>query len=258
MKKDNNNDNKKKKLKLNKKNILILITIACAIVIIVTIALFFANRNTNPVVEPPVITENSEDNALTEENKQILSLVQEDKKINSDVVGWIRVPGTKIDYSVVKTTNNTYYLNHNLKKQADSNGWIFMGKYYDAVNLGRNTVLFGHNKYTTGKMFGTLQNLSKKEWLDNIKTNLITFSTETDVYRWEVFSIYAINDTSDYLKNLFSGDDDFFNYINMIRGRSEIKSDIEIKATDKVLTLSTCLDGDRRYAVHAVLRDDLG
>ena len=75
--------------------------------------------------------------------------------------------------------------------------------------------------------------------------------------KWEVFAAYTVPVNDDYLETNFSTDEDFNNFIKMIRSRSVISSDLEIKSTDKILTLSTCADINTRFVVHAVLRTDL-
>ena len=81
----------------------------------------------------------------------------------------------------------------------------------------------------------------------------ITFNTLYKSMTWKVFSIYSIDVTSDYLYINFESDESYQNFINLIRGRSNFAFDTEITTNDKMLTLSTCLDNDKRLVVHAVL-----
>ena len=183
-------------------------------------------------------------------NQAYLSL----KELNSDTVGWLTVPGTNIDYPVVKTTDNEYYLTHNFKKQDDYNGWVFMHYLNNDTILDKNTILFAHNRYYSGLMFGTLNKVNNKDWYNNTSNNLITFNTIYNNYKWEVFSIYSVKVTADYLKTIFNTDEEWLNFIDLLKERSVFKSDIEIGPDDKILTLSTCLENNKRLVVHAVLR----
>lgn len=210
----------------------------------------------NPSEEPSIPTTPDEgDDGLPSipnltPNEAYLSL----REINNDTVGWLTVPGTNIDYPVVKTTDNDYYLTHNYKKQNDYNGWVFMHYLNNDTILDKNTILFAHNRYYSGVMFGTLNKINNKDWYNNASNNLITFNTIYNNYKWEVFSIYSINVTADYLKTIFNNDKEWSDFIKLISDRSVFKSNIEVGKDDKILTLSTCLDNNRRLVVHAVLK----
>lgn len=183
-------------------------------------------------------------------NKELESLLE----INPDTVGWLTVPNTNIDYPVVKTTDNDYYLDHNYEKKYDYNGWVFMHYYNSTHNLDKNTIIFAHNRFYSGIMFGTLNEVTKDTWYNNTKENLITFNTLYDNMQFEVFSIYKTNITADYLKTTFDSDLEWNNFIKMIRERSMFQSNVNVGTNDKIITLSTCLDNDTRLVVHAVLR----
>jgi sortase B len=174
--------------------------------------------------------------------------------LNPDTVGWLTVPGTNIDYPVVQTTDNKYYLSHNYNKEKDYNGWVFMNYFNVPQNLDRNTILFAHNRYYSGVMFGTLSNVTKKNWYNEANNISIYYNTLYDNYEWEVFSIYKIDITDDYLKTIFKTDNEWLDFIDMIRERSMFASSATVGVNDKILTLSTCLDNDQRLVVHAVLK----
>ena len=73
-------------------------------------------------------------------------------------------------------------------------------------------------------------------------------------HEWEVFSIYSIKVTDDYLQSDFESDEEYMNFIDMLRSRSMFQSNAIIDENDKILTLSTCVENDARLVVHAVLR----
>ncbi len=210
------------------------------------------NQNENTTPEEPSIP-NDDTTPKDNRNPIIVAL----KELNDETVGWLNVPGTNIDYPVVKAKDNAYYLRHNFKKEKDYNGWVFMNYLNSAEMLDKNTIIFAHNRYYSNIMFGTLNKVGKKTWYQNIKDNLITYSDINKEMKWEVFAAYTVPVTDDYLETNFSTDEDFNNFIKMIRSRSVISSDLEIKNTDKILTLSTCADINTRFVVHAVLKTDL-
>ena len=207
-----------------------------------------SKNNTITPEETPAEPSDNLDSPI--KNKELESLLE----INSDTVGWLTVPNTNIDYPVVKTTDNDYYLDHNYEKKYDYNGWVFMHYYNSTHNLDKNTIIFAHNRFYSGIMFGTLNEVTKDTWYNNTKENLITFNTLYDNMQFEVFSIYKTNITADYLKTTFDSDLEWNNFIKMIRERSMFQSNVNVGTNDKIITLSTCLDNDTRLVVHAVLR----
>lgn len=198
------------------------------------------NENNNKEAKPEVEPKIPKMNSLLE--------------INSDTVGWLTVPGTNIDYPVVKTNNNDFYLDHNFEKQKDYNGWVFMYNNNNPRNLNKNTIIFAHNRYYSGVMFGTLNNLTKEKWYSQAKNISIYYNTMYQEMEWEVFSIYRVKVTDDYLKIDFDNDAEWLEFIDLLKQRSIFHSDTAITSEDKILTLSTCLENDQRLVVHAVLR----
>ena len=176
--------------------------------------------------------------------------------INDEIVGWLSVPGTNIDYPIVQTDNNDYYLEHNLYGEEDFNGWLFMDYRDDAKDLSDNTIIFGHNRFSSGVMFGTLHKLQEQERYEDEANRYITFNTMEKGYRWEIFSVYTIKVTNDYLYSSFANDEDRQEFYNKLAKRSEIDFGVELTSQDKIITLSTCLKTDKRLVVHAVLKEE--
>ena len=203
--------------------------------------------------------EPSNNNSSSEENEAVDPLIENYQKlltINSDTVGWLTVKGTKIDYPVVKTSDNSYYLKRNFNREKDYNGWVFMDYRNNAKSLDSNTIIYAHNRYYSGVMFGTLNNVTKNNWRNNPDNLYITFNSMYEQMTWKVFSIYNIEVTSDYLYTNFNTNEEYQKFINLIKDRSNFKFDTEVTTQDKILTLSTCLDNNRRLVVHAVLQKE--
>ena len=195
----------------------------------------------------------------SEENEAVDPLIENYQKlltINSDTVGWLTVKGTKIDYPVVKTSDNSYYLKRNFNREKDYNGWVFMDYRNNAKSLDSNTIIYAHNRYYSGVMFGTLNNVTKNNWRNDPDNLYITFNSMYEQMTWKVFSIYNIEVTSDYLYTNFNTNEEYQKFINLIKDRSNFKFDTEVTTQDKILTLSTCLDNNRRLVVHAVLQKE--
>lgn len=204
-----------------------------------------------PPIEEP--TQEEEEPFIEEDNLGMINSYHKLYQVNNETVGWLTVNGTKIDYPVVRAKDNKYYLNRNIYKEQDYNGWVFMDYRNNVDTLDDNTIIYAHNRYTSGVMFGTLPNIGKKNWLNNKNNHYITFNTLYKEHKWKVFSIYSIDVTSDYLKSVFHDDETKQQFIDMITSRSEYDFDTKVTVNDKILTLSTCLDNDQRFVAHAVL-----
>ena len=183
-------------------------------------------------------------------NADIASLIQE----NPETVGWIKVNNTNIDYPVVQTIDNEYYLKHNYYLEEDSNGWVFMDYRNETDFLSDNIILYAHNRYHSGVMFGTLQNVLSYNWYTNPDNQIISLRTLYDDLNYKIFSIYKISVTTDYMRVLFADDNDRLDFYTMLKDRSIYDFGIELKGSDKIITLSTCADEENRYVVHAVLQ----
>ena len=177
--------------------------------------------------------------------------------INSDVYGWLKVNNTKVDYPVVVTDDNKYYLKHNLYKEKDKNGWIFMDYRNSTTSeISKHTIIYGHNMYYSGVMFGTLHKSYQKSWYSKEENQIITFNTLYNNMKFKIFSIYKIPKTSDYLDVKFDNDEEFLNFVKMLKDRSINNFNVEINANDKILTLSTCTGNNSRLVIHAKLMEE--
>ena len=175
------------------------------------------------------------------------------KNKNNDTKGWIQVNGTNINYPFVQTTNNEYYLNRSFNKNKNNAGWIFLDYRNNINNLDKNTIIYGHSRQDT-TMFGSLKNILNNGWLDYSENHVIKLSTEIENSLWQVFSIYHIPTTSDYLEINFETEQEFLNFANKLINRSAYNFYTSINKDDKILTLSTCYNNDNeRVVLHAKL-----
>ena len=172
---------------------------------------------------------------------------------NSDTVGWIQVKGTNINYPIVKTTDNNFYLNHAFDKSKNEAGWVFMDYRNDAANFNQNTIIYAHSRLT-GSMFGSLKNILDSSWYSNKENHIIRLSTPTENTMWQVFSVYTIPKESYYITPTFNTDEEYLEFLNTIKNRSEVEFSGTVNTSDKVLTLSTCKDNfGNRIVMHAKL-----
>ena len=184
------------------------------------------------------------------ENKEYNINFEELKAINSETIGWLKVNGTDIEYAVVKTKNNSYYLNHNFERKYNIAGWIFADYKNNFNGTDKNIVIYGHNR-KDGSMFGTLKNILKEEWYSNEENLIIDFITEKEQAKYQVFSVYKIKNEDYYINTEFK-ENEFSTFIKTLKNRSIKDFEIEITENDSILTLSTCADNNKyRVVLHA-------
>jgi len=174
------------------------------------------------------------------------------KKINNSTRGWIQVNGTNINYPIVQAKNNSYYLTHSFDKSYNGGGWIFMDYRNHANDFDTNTIIYGHGMYN-GTMFGSLKNIVKSNWYTNSDNYVVKLSTENENTLWQVFSVYHVKTTTDYLKTNFSSDEEYESFLDMILSRSVFDFKTEVEIDDKIITLSTCYDKKEKVVLHAKL-----
>ena len=174
---------------------------------------------------------------------------------NKDTVGWITVNNTMVNYPVVQSKDNDYYLKHDFFKSKTSIGWVFMDFRNDPKNLNDNTIIYGH-KLKSGLMFGTLTNAMNRSWYTNSENQIITFNTVNKEMKWKIISIYRTDYTTDYLVTVFNDEYGFNKWIKMVTERSVYNFKEEVQYGDKILTLSTCIgasSANQRMVIHAKL-----
>lgn len=177
------------------------------------------------------------------------------KEENPDTVGWLIVPGTTIDMPIVKTKDNTYYLTHNFDKEYNSMGWVFADYHNTFPDLSTNTIIYGHT-YKRTSMFSNLKNVLENDWLNNNKKHIITFDTEKERLTFEVFSVYTIDKTNDYLYINFGNKQDHQKYLDKEIKRSIKDFKVTPTTDDKIITLSTCYyDANKRLVVQGKLKE---
>ena len=185
---------------------------------------------------------------------------------NSDVKAWLKIDGTNINNPVYQTTDNDYYINHNMNKQESRYGALFIDK---EASIGRNSnnqnvVIYGHHM-RDGTMFGPLK---KYLQLDFYKQHsVIDFTTLYRAGQYKVFAVFITNtkpeDDNGYVFNYrisdFSSEESFLSWIEEVRKRSIINTGVDIRGDDEILTLSTCtyeFDDARLVVMARRIRED--
>ena len=169
-----------------------------------------------------------------------------------DYRGWIKINNTNIDYSIVQGKDNSFYLDKDINKNYLSSGSIFMNYLNHGFN-DENTVLFGHHMRNK-TMFAQLKKYKEKEFFYG--DNDIVIEVENDkVLKYKVFSAYVTDSKDNYIKTNFDDKDQYKEFLEDIKNKSQYKSDIDVNENDKIITLSTCSYefNDARMVVHGKL-----
>lgn len=185
-------------------------------------------------------------NGLTGEI-QAPEILEEYKKIynmNKKLIGWLKIDDTNIDYPVMQTDNNEYYLDHNLNQEKDNNGSIFMDKDCDVIVRNTNFILYGHHM-KDGSMFGGLSKYSSKEYYSEHK--YINFDTIYEKGTYEVMYVFRseIYNKEDIVFKYYqfidaASEKEFNSYMKEMEAMSLYETGVTAQYGDKLLTLSTC------------------
>jgi sortase B len=178
------------------------------------------------------------------------------RAVNEDVIGWIQILDSPVDYPLLDADDNKYYLSHTYDRQWSSYGSIFLEPRNNPDLSEKHLVVYGHNMVNES-MFGSLLEYKKQEYADTHPEITICMTDRNLTYR--VFSAYTAYVDSAAYRMSFSDDASFMEMTEQMKANSVIATDIMPTAEDQVLTLSTCTpEGAKKYRfiVNAVLVDD--
>ncbi len=196
----------------------------------------------------------------TEEEEIELEVLEEYQTLyskNRKLIGWLKIDDTNIDYPVMQTANNEYYLDHNFNQEYDKNGSLFLDKDCDVVRRSTNLIIYGHHM-KSGKMFGNLNSYSSEEY--GKKHSQIQFDTIYEKGTYEVMYVFR--------SRIYNEDEVVFKYYQFLNAASATEFDsymqemaalslydtgVTASYGDELLTLSTCdsSETDGRFVVVA-------
>ena len=116
----------------------------------------------------------------------------------------------------------------------------------------KNLILYAHGRYD-GTMFGTLKNIMSTDWRNNSDNFIVRTANDHENALWQVFSVYRIPVTTDYIQTSFRSDKEYLNWLTMLKNRSVQDFHTSVNASDHILTLSTCYNHVQRTVLHAKL-----
>ncbi len=178
------------------------------------------------------------------------------REVNSDMLGWILIPGTVISYPLLQGTDNQYYLTHTWKKRTNVVGSIFLECQNSADLSDFNTIVYGH-RMNNGSMFGSLKYYKQQSYWAQHPTVYIT--DDNGVHCYQIFAAYEISTAGDAYRLSFSSDQDKQDYIDYCLSKSVINTGLTPTVYDRILTLSTCTGNGyaTRWVVQAYLKGEV-
>ena len=247
---------------MKKRNIIFTVSIVVLCLSVIALAIYILpplfSGEEKPVVSEsqPVVSEEKKEEKLPDNPIDFAALQAQ----NPDIYAWIKVPGTKVDYAVLRSNDKPedFYLNH------DTNGkYKFAGSIYSQM-LNKddftdpNTILYGHNM-NNGSMFASLHKFRNAEFFNENK--YIYIYTPGHILTYTIYSAYRYDNRHILYSFDFSNPQVFADYIEMTKNPKStivnVRRDVEVTAQDRIITLSTCITNDNyRYLVQGVLTDD--
>ena len=207
----------------------------------------------NELMEKAIIETPNDNNDNTGENEDILPISVDFsvlKQENEDIVGWLYLEDSPINYPVVQSNDNDYYLRRLVNGEYNIAGSLFMDYRNDSNLEDNNTIIYGHNM-KNNTMFGSLQEYKNQDYYDNHK--VMYYFTPEKNYIIELFTGYTISVESD-IYDLSVIDS---SKLEELISKSDFESNTKVTEEDKIITLSTCAyeyDGER-YIVMGVLKE---
>mgnify|MGYP003096335003 CR=1 FL=1 len=162
-----------------------------------------------------------------------------------DIIGWLTLPDTTINYPVTQTDDNEYYLHHLYDGTYNKTGCLFADYENKEDFSNRNTIIYGHNM-RDGSMFATLNEYDEQNYYDGHPQMYLV--TPDGGYVVEIFTAFVAktsesgSDTSPWRLD-WKDDGAYTTWLNAMKERSVVECDVAVTSSDKVLTLSTCTPG---------------
>jgi len=254
----------KKKARHNKKNnklktIILLLLVVIFIFGISYIIYYFYNSSKEKQVNENILNEVSIDKAqITDTNTERMLQIKELQKENQEIMGWLEIEDTNINYPICQTNNNDFYLTHNYKKEKASTGSLFLDKDFDMVNGSSNYLIYGHRN-KQGLMFEDLMKYAKEDFYK--KHTKIKFTTLKEDVDYEIMSVFYSRVYYQDEKNVFryyyfvnaENENEYNNYVEQCKKVSIYDTGITAEYGEQLLTLSTCeySQEDGRFVVVA-------
>lgn len=254
---------KKQNIRITKRRFIILLSIFIVSISIVAFYLFmqFKDNKTNSDIRNELsnIYEDTGDGEDKSVEVSRIDKLNELKIENPEIIGLIEIEGTNINYPVMQTNNNDYYMTHNYKKEYSKDGALFLDKAYDWNIPSTNLLIYGHNNIGSTEMFVELLKYKKEDFYKAHKT--IKFTTTTEEAEYEIIAVFKSRVYYQHEQNVFryyyfihaNNEAEFNSFVSNAKKASLYSIEGTAKYGDQLMTLSTCEYSvkDGRFAVVA-------
>lgn len=163
---------------------------------------------------------------------------------NKSLIGWIKIDDTLIDYPVMQSKSNDYYLNHNFNQEKDNNGSIFIDSECSIWPRSQNIILYGHNM-KSGKMFGQLKKYKNESFFNDHM--FIEFDTLYEKSKYQIVYVFPdiVYDETEIAFKYYqfinaNSEEEWNSAMNYMASKSLYNTGAEIKYGEQIITLSTC------------------
>jgi len=156
---------------------------------------------------------------------------------NEEIIAWLTIDGLGIEYPILQSVDNSYYLTHTAEKKGNKQGAIFLDyrNSYDFSDF--YSIVYGHN-IKGGKMLGNLPSMKESGYFHRITTGMLYTPAKT--YRLEIFAVVVAGSTSDFYRYIFPDTASLEAHLDMIREHAKQYRDIGVTTQDRLVALSTC------------------
>lgn len=158
-------------------------------------------------------------------------------KQNDQIIAWITINNTKIDYAITQADNNEYYLHRDDRKKENKNGSIFLDYRNSAEFEDPNSILYGHNM-KSGRMFAGVNLFKDKSYFDAHKSGWLYTPDKT--YKLEIFAVAVVPDTGNAYTWAFDSQSAWDAYIKQLKKDAKYMRKTDLGWGERVVTLSTC------------------
>ncbi len=234
----------KKPIKIGKtiRRILVIIFIISIVCIAIYCYHLYKEKKENQDILKNVSINTAE---VTKEKTERMLQVEELKKENEEIIGWLEIEGTEVNYPVCQGQDNEYYMKHNFKKETSNDGSIFLDKDYEWNPPSSNLLLYGHNN-KNGTMFQELMKYKEEEFYKEHPT--IRFTTTTEDSTFEILSVFKSRVYYKNEQNVFryyyfinaETEEEYNNFVNESKKASIYDTGKTATFGEQLLTLSTC------------------
>lgn len=182
---------------------------------------------------------------ITETKTERMLQLEKLQKENEEIIGWLEIEGTNINYPVLQASDNDYYLTHNYKKEKTSTGSIFLDKDFDLINGSSNYLIYGHRS-KSGLMFEDLMKYAKEDFYK--EHTKVKFTTNKDDSVYEILSVFYSRVYYKSEKNVFryyyfvnaNNEQEYNDFVNNAKKVSLYDTGVTANYGEQLLTLSTC------------------